>query len=99
MGQLTLAGKSIDVNDEGYFTDSSQWDEEIAVEIARQLNIQLTHDHFSVIHYLRERFEEGVPLTIRRVSKSGVCDIKTFYQLFPGGPLKISSIMPLTLKK
>ena len=91
MGQLTLSGKTVDVNEEGYFTDPSQWDEEIAREIAEQLNIQLTDKHFSVINYLRDRYNEGVPLSIRRVSKSGVCDIKTFYELFPGGPLKVSS--------
>lgn len=91
MGQLELNGTLVDVNEEGYLTDPSQWDEEIAAEIAQSLNITLTSKHFEVINFLREKFEEGVPLSIRRVNKSGVCDIKTFYGLFPGGPLKVSS--------
>ena len=33
MAQKTYAGVSVDVNDEGYFTDPSQWTKEIAVDI------------------------------------------------------------------
>ena len=91
MGQIELADQMIEVNDEGYFQNPDQWNEEIAVELAKEQGIELTSKHFEVLHYLREKFNEGVALSIRRVSKSGVCDIKTFYQLFPGGPLKISS--------
>ena len=35
--------------------------------------------------------EKGEMLTIRRVGKSGIVDIKGLYKLFPGGPLKYSS--------
>ena len=93
MGQIELADQMIEVNEEGYLKDPNQWNEEIAVEMAKPLNIDLTCKHFDVIHYLREKYEEGVALSIRRVSKSGICDIKTFYQLFPGGPLKVSSLL------
>jgi dissimilatory sulfite reductase related protein len=40
---------------------------------------------------LRAKQKEGVQLSIRKVGASGLVDIKQFYQLFPGGPLKISS--------
>ena len=78
-------------NDEGYLTDSSQWNEEVANHIAAEHNITLTDKHFEVLTWLRQRYAEQVPLTIRKVGKSGIVDIKQFYQLFPGGPLKISS--------
>jgi len=91
MAEKTIAGTAVTVNDEGYLEDPGQWTKEIAVEIAKELNIDLSDKHYEVIHFLREKFMEGTPLTIRKVGKSGIVDIKEFYQLFPGGPLKFSS--------
>ncbi len=91
MSQLIFEGNTIDVNEEGYFTDPSQWTRDIAHEIAREENIPLTDKHFEILEFLRQKHDEGVPLTIRKVGKSGVTNIKEFYQLFPGGPLKKSS--------
>ena len=78
-------------NQEGYLEDPNKWDEEIAKAIALEHNLTLTDKHFEVLNWLRQKYFEEVPLTIRKVGKSGIVDIKQFYQLFPGGPLKISS--------
>lgn len=91
MAEKTIAGVALSVNEEGYLEDSSQWNKEIAEEIAKELNIDLTEKHYEVINFLRDQYQAGVPLTIRKVGKSGIVDIKGFYQLFPGGPLKFSS--------
>jgi tRNA 2-thiouridine synthesizing protein E len=91
MGQVNLAGVAVELNDEGYLTDSSQWTEEVAREIASEEGIELTDKHMDVINYLREKHIAGEQLTIRKVGKSGIVDIKGLYQLFPGGPLKKSS--------
>jgi tRNA 2-thiouridine synthesizing protein E len=89
MAQKTLAGVNLEVSEEGYLADPLQWTEEIAKEIAKEENIELTEKHFEVITFIRENAEAG--LTIRKIGKSGIVDIKGFYDLFPGGPLKISS--------
>jgi len=91
MDTLTINNTAIKVNEEGYFTDPSQWNEDLAIEMAKQQNIDLSDKHFEVLHFLRNKYAEEVPLTIRKVGKSGIVDIKEFYKLFPGGPLKISS--------
>ena len=91
MPQRILAGQPVDVNDEGYFTDPTQWTDAMATELAHEAGIELTPTHLEVIHFLRERYASGKPLTIRRVGKSGIVTIKEFYGLFPGGPLKVSS--------
>ena len=88
MAQKNYAGKAVDVNEEGYFTDPSQWTKEIAVEIAKEENIELGEKHFAIIEFLRNRHSSGDPLSIRSINHSGVIDVKTFYQLFPGAPLK-----------
>ncbi len=88
MGQKTYAGITVDVNEEGYFTNPSQWTKDIAVEIAKEEGILLTDKHFAIIEYLRNRCLSGEALSIRSINHSGVIDVKTFYQLFPGAPLK-----------
>jgi len=86
-----VANEAIKLNEEGYLLDAEQWSEELANEMAGELEITLTNKHLEVLHFLRAKHHEGVPLSIRKVSKSGIVDIKGFYQLFPGGPLKVSS--------
>lgn len=91
MSVVTIGGLNIDVNDEGYLTDASQWNEEVAAQIAKEEEVELTEKHFEVLNFLREQSENGVDITIRKVGKSGIVDIKGFYTLFPKKPLKKSS--------
>jgi tRNA 2-thiouridine synthesizing protein E len=88
MAQKVIAGVTVDVSDEGYLTDPSQWTKEIAIEIAKEEGIGLTEKHFAILDYLREKQKKGETLTIRAVGNSGITDIKGFYGLFPGAPMK-----------
>jgi len=91
MTQITYAGVVLEVNDEGYMLQKSQWTKEIAKAIAKEANIELTDKHFEVIEFLRDRVAKGESLTIRSIGKSGIVDIKGFYALFPGAPLKLAT--------
>ncbi len=87
-----IAGREIEVNEEGYLLDPKQWDESIAAAIAEEEGVgPLTESHLKLIRFLREQQSKGVALTIRGIGKSGVTTIKEFYELFPGGPLKKAS--------
>jgi len=88
MAQKTYAGITVDVNEEGYFTNPSQWTKEIAIEIAKEEGIVLTDKHYAIMEFLRTRHNNGDALSIRSINHSGVIDVKTIYQLFPGAPLK-----------
>jgi len=88
MAQKTLAGVTLEVSDDGYLNNPSQWNNDVALEIAKEEGIELTETHFKVLEYLRQKYTAGDSLTIRAINKSGVVDVKTFYQLFPGAPLK-----------
>ncbi len=91
MAVQTIAGVEVNVSDDGYLEDMDQWNDDIANEIAKDVNIELTDKHFEVLNYLREKTTAGEALTIRGVGKSGIVDIKGLYKLFPKGPLKFSS--------
>ena len=87
----TIKQVALNVNDEGYLTDFSQWTKEIGEELAKEHNIEMTEKHWEVIAYLQEQVQNNKPLSIRGIKKSGVINIKEFYALFPGGPLKVST--------
>ncbi len=91
MVEKIIAGVTVNVNNEGYLENPAQWTKDIALEIAKEYNLTLTEKHFQVIDYLRKAHLNGETLTMRKVGSSGIVDIKGLYELFPGGPLKISS--------
>lgn len=82
---------SVDRNEEGYLVNADDWDKDMAAELAKELDLELGPKHWEVIDYLRAQHDEGVEMSIRKMGKSGVVDIKEFYDLFPGGPLKNAS--------
>ncbi len=86
-----IGERAISVNEEGYLTDHSQWDKEVAQTIAKENNIDLQQKHWDVINFLQDQHKKEVALNIRKIGSSGVVDIKEFYQLFPQGPLKTST--------
>jgi len=84
---------NINRNDQGYLTDFSQWTKEVGEEIAKEKDVEMTEEHWKVIEYLQEKHKKEEALSIRGIKKSGVVNIKEFYNLFPGGPLKISTMI------
>lgn len=90
MATQVIAGQEVTVDDEGFMTDPSQWSDEIADVLAKQIAIDtLTDAHWSVIRFLREDFEqEGQTATIRRVSTLAGVPTKQLYTLFPKKPAK-----------
>jgi TusE/DsrC/DsvC family sulfur relay protein len=89
----TIAQKEIEVNNEGYMTDFSQWTKEIGECLAEEQGISLTDKHWEVIDYIHEKYKNEEPLSIRGIKRSGVINIKEFYNLFPGGPLKKATLI------
>jgi TusE/DsrC/DsvC family sulfur relay protein len=55
---LTVAGKSLSVDDEGYLVDPTDWNEEVAEELARQEHIALSDEHWAVIRFMREYYDQ-----------------------------------------
>ena len=88
---LNIAGIRVDVTEDGYLTDVSQWTKEIGLEIAKNEGIEMTDRHWEVISWIQEQVKNDVALSVRGIKKSGVLDIKEFYALFPKGPLKVST--------
>jgi tRNA 2-thiouridine synthesizing protein E len=91
MSERTYAGVTVKCNEEGYLEDLGQWSKDLATAIAKEESIELSAKHWEVLEYLQDQHKNEIPITIRKVGKSGVVDIKEFYALFPDGPLKKAS--------
>ena len=88
-----IANKEVEVNEEGYLLDFNQWDKQVGEELAKACNIDLTDRHWEIIDYIHDKHRKEEPLSIRGIKKSGVIDVKEFYSLFPGGPLKKATLI------
>jgi TusE/DsrC/DsvC family sulfur relay protein len=93
MPTATYAGRTVTVNDEGFFVDPEEWTEEMAPEIARAEGIDpLTEDHRRVIKFMRAEYaEKGSGPTVRVLGKTSGVSVKELYQLFPKGPAKVAA--------
>jgi tRNA 2-thiouridine synthesizing protein E len=93
MTATMIAETSVDVDVEGFLTDPSQWNEEIAREIAAENGIpELTDRHWLVVRFMRERcLETGTAPSIRSLGKESGVPIKELYELFPKGPAKLAA--------
>jgi tRNA 2-thiouridine synthesizing protein E len=70
-------------------TDASEWTEDLADVLARQIGLTLTDAHLKVIDFLRTDYAQaGETATLRRVSSRLPVPVKTLFDLFPGKPAK-----------
>ena len=89
MSVTTLNGQQIHVNEEGFLTDPTEWDEKLASALAAQIGIELTDEHWNAIRFLRKDFQEtGETPTLRRVSTVGGIPLKKLFVMFPQKPAK-----------
>ena len=93
MPTLTMLDTALDVDAEGFLQNPEQWNDALAVEIARENGIpELTERHWMVVRYMRDRYlATGAAPSIRSLGKESGVDIKELYKLFPKGPAKLAA--------
>ena len=55
---LEVNGKTIEANDAGYLLNMDDWSDDVCKAIAARDGIELFVDHWELIYYVREYFEE-----------------------------------------
>lgn len=93
MTTATYAGQTVELDDQGYMVNASEWSREVAEAIASEAGIELTDEHWKVIDFCRaDAAESGDAPGLRRISKQceGVT-MKDLYRLFPRGPGKLAA--------
>jgi tRNA 2-thiouridine synthesizing protein E len=91
MPYIEYNGTQIEVDEEGFITDPSIWDEDLARFLAAEAEgiTDLNDDHWIIIHYLHEYYQENhaAPL-VRKLCNETNIGLKDIYKLFPSGPAK-----------
>ena len=93
---LELAGQSYDTDEEGYLANLSDWTPELCDAMAQVDGAELSNNHWEVIKFLREYYEEyqiapAVRVLTKAIGKKLGKDkgnSKYLYELFPYGPAK-----------
>ena len=93
---LEVDGSTLAVDFEGYLVDPSQWTERVAEALARQEGIVLSEEHWVVIRFMREYFEQHhIAPDARHVIKhlagvkgAGKAGRNDLFVLFPYGYVK-----------
>lgn len=90
MAQLVVGSGSVELDEDGFLEDYQVWTEEVAHALAATEEVEeLTEDHWKMINYLREYFEQfGVAPMVRKMVKDTGYNQKKIYELFPAGPGK-----------
>jgi len=90
MAVKKIAGKEVQVNDEGFMTNPAEWTKEIAVEMAKEEGIvELTPAHWAVIDFCRATAgASGKAPTLRTITTGANVSTKELFGLFPKGPAK-----------
>jgi len=93
---VEVAGKSFEVDEEGYLVNLADWDEEIAKYLAQEEKVDMTENHWEVVNFLREYYAEyqiapAIRVLTKAIAKKLGADKgnnKYLYELFPYGPAK-----------
>ena len=93
---LQVDGLVIEVDQEGYLIDPSDWSEAVARELARHERIELNDDHWAVIGFMRNFYEQrqvaaDARFVIRFLAEErgkGQGARALLFQLFPYGYVK-----------
>ena len=98
--EATVNGQTIQLSEAGWLENLDEWNDELAVEIARNEKIaELTEEHWDIINLTREYFHDnGSVCEPRQFSKlmknqygKDRSDQKYIYSLFPTGLIKCAN--------
>ena len=96
MPMVSIAGKEIELDEEGFLTNLADWNKDVADYLAAEEKVEMTDSHWEVIDVLREYYDEyqiapAVRVLTKAIGKKLGADKgnnKYLYELFPYGPAK-----------
>ncbi len=93
---LIVNGHALETTEQGFLVNGQDWNEEVAIQIARQEHITITEQHWEIILFMRSYYKQfkhlpNTRMFIKAVAKTLGEDkgnSRYLHQLFPDGPLK-----------
>lgn len=93
MSTTTIAGATVEVDEEGFLLEPGQWTREIGAAIAAGNGVpEMSDRHWQVVEFMREAYlRDGTAPSIRTLGKASGVPVKELYELFPKGPAKLAA--------
>lgn len=96
MGSIDVNGKRFETDEEGYLINLGDWDTAVADHIAATEGIDMSAQHWEVVNFLRQYYDEyqiapAVRVLTKAIGKTLGPDkgnSQYLYELFPYGPAK-----------
>jgi TusE/DsrC/DsvC family sulfur relay protein len=91
MAEIEVAGRNLEINEEGFLLHPEEWDEDVARTLAsvEEGLDELTDEHWAVIKYIRSYYtENNLAPMVRKLCKSTGLPLRKIFELFPSGPAK-----------
>lgn len=93
---MLFDGQQYPTDNQGYLLDSTQWNETLAVEIAKLESVEMHDEHWQVVFFVREFYIEfntspAIRALVKAMQKkygSDIVNSRYLYRLFPEGPAK-----------
>jgi TusE/DsrC/DsvC family sulfur relay protein len=93
---IEFDGKTFETDEEGYLEDLSEWNSDLADIMAKTDGCDMTENHWEVVNFLREYYDEYQIAPAVRVLTKAIGkrlgkekgNSKYLYELFPYGPAK-----------
>jgi len=90
MAEITLGGKEIEVDEDGFMQEPDLWDQNVAIDLAKIEGVQeMTERHWKVVNYIRGYYQKfGSAPMIKKLCNECDLMLKEIYEMFPSGPAK-----------
>ena len=91
-----INGKTYETDEEGFLLNLAEWDRDAALHMAVEEKVEMTDNHWAVVDFLREYYNEFQIAPAVRVLTKAIGkkfgeekgNSKYLYDLFPYGPAK-----------
>ncbi|SHE19354.1 TusE/DsrC/DsvC family sulfur relay protein [methanotrophic endosymbiont of Bathymodiolus puteoserpentis (Logatchev)] len=97
--ELEIKGQHIEVTEQGFLCDMTQWNDEVAVYLAQLEGIVLSVEHREILLFFRQFYQDYQYLPNARVFAKAIKNTlgeeksssRYLLRLFPEGPLKYAA--------
>jgi TusE/DsrC/DsvC family sulfur relay protein len=94
MEAITVKGKTLKLDENGFLANPHEWDSDVANYIAAVEGIQMTEPHWEVVNFLREYYTQYkiapmIKILVNEIGnrpRSEKVNAKYLYKLYPCGP-------------
>ncbi|EEZ79697.1 TusE/DsrC/DsvC family sulfur relay protein [Candidatus Thioglobus sp.] len=94
---MKINDKEIELDPEGYLIHPEDWDQDVALELAKSENVELSDDYWTIFDFMRSYYNDnGVAPDVRHTTKQMTVDFSVdkkaakakLFTMFPYGYVK-----------